>query len=156
MAKTVKYKSGGSVATKAKSGKTEPAASLEGKEGSCNNEGDMAKVCHDYEKLCSQCVAMENKLNKLQSSVKTFEMLLAAFNALTEKGIVKLEKPENKTPYWYIRAMPTVRSFDVVSAVWNDNTSDRYRYVKGNMYLEESVANKVKIALNEMLLKLDY
>ena len=105
MAKSVKYKSGGSVATKAKSGKTEPAASLEGNEGSCNNEGDMAKVCHDYEKFCSQCVAMENKLNKLQSSVKTFEMLLAAFNALTEKGIVKLEKPENKTPYWYIRAM---------------------------------------------------
>ena len=101
--------------------------------------------------LLEECSIASYKLDRMLDNFKFFPMLLSAFNALTDKGVVKLEKPEKGTDYWYIIALPTKKCFDVVACQWNDWTSDHYRYCKGNMYLDESVCNNVCQAMNEML-----
>lgn len=119
-------------------------------------QSDYDKVKRDYEQLSVRLVELKRKHDVMLSSVRTLEMLLASFNALILPNDVTLKKPEKGKPYWYIRAMSSIKRFEVVEVVWNDSTSDHYRYAKGNMYLASDVANKSCQALNIMLLKLSY
>lgn len=113
------------------------------------------KVSEKYNELCKHYASLKAEHETMLDTVKTLEILLASFNALTRKGEVKLLKPDNGTPYWYIRAMVTVKSFEVVTCSWNNWASDHYRYVKGNMFLDQRTAKRACQALNGMLLKLD-
>ena len=118
-------------------------------------QGEYEKVSKKYEELCKHFAELKVEHETMLDSVKTLEILLASFNALTSKGEVKLMKPNKGTAYWYIRAMATIKSFEVVTCSWNDWTSDHYRYVKGNMFLDQRTANSACQALNAMLSKLD-
>ena len=111
-------------------------------------EGRLQKVNAEIEALTKkrddlldECTSANVMLNRMLERIKFLPILLSAFNALTDKGDVKLEKPDKGAAYWYIRAMPTRKSFEVVACQWNDWTSDHYRYCKGNMFLDESVCN---------------
>ena len=124
-------------------------------------EGRLQKVNAEIEALTKkrddlldECTSANVMLNRMLERIKFLPILLSAFNALTDKGDVKLEKPEKGAAYWYIRAMPTRKSFEVVACQWNDWTSDHYRYCKGNMFLDETVCNNACQAMNEMLSEL--
>lgn len=104
--------------------------------------------------LFEECSAVSFKLNGMIENTKSLTMLLSAFNALTDKGDVKFEKPEKGTDYWYVRPMPTLKRFEVISCQWHDRTSDHYRYCKGNVFLDEDICNSVCVAMNEMLSEL--
>lgn len=119
-------------------------------------QADYEKVSKKYEELCKHYAELKVEQETMLSTVKTLEMLLASFNALTCKGEVKMMKPKKGTSYWYIRAMATVKSFEVVTCSWNDWTSDHYRYVKGNMFLDQKTANTACQAMNMMLSKLNH
>lgn len=102
--------------------------------------------------LKEELAAVESKLSRTLADMKYLPILLSAFNALTTaRGGVKLVKPENGSLYWYIRAMPNKKSFEVVDSQWNDWTSDHYRYCKGNMFLDEKTCIKACTAMNDML-----
>ena len=115
---------------------------------------EILKLTKQRDALLDECTSANATLNRILDRIKFLPILLSAFNALTEKGDVKLEKPEKGAAYWYIRAMPTRKSFEIVACQWNDWTSDHYRYCKGNMFLDESVCNNVCQAMNEMLSEL--
>ena len=117
-------------------------------------KGEYEKVSKKYEELCKHYAELKVEQETMLDTVKTLEMLLASFNALTSKGEVKLMKPEEDTPYWYIRAMATIKSFEVVTCSWNNWTSDHYRYARGNMFLDKRTAHRACHALNVMLSKL--
>ena len=125
---------------------------LEGKLLKLQAEYDDKKA--KYEELCKHYASLKVEKEEMLSTVKTLEVLLAAFNALTRKGEVKLMKPEIGTSYWYIRAMATVKSFEVVTCQWNDWKSDHFRYVKGNMFLDQKLAHAACTAMNVMLTEL--
>lgn len=105
----------------------------------------------EYAASCKALAEIMLKHEHLLGEVKQLRMLLAAFNALTRDDNVKLEKPDLHTPYWYIRAMPIAKSFEVVPCQWNNWRSDHYRYVQGNMFLDLFAANTACQALNKML-----
>lgn len=111
-------------------------------------------VKQKYQELCKHYLELKVEKENMLSLVKTLEMLLASFNALTRNGEVKLTKPEKGTPYWYIRPMATTKSFEVVTCSWNDWTSDHYRYVKGNMFLDQKTVNAACQSMNVMLSEL--
>ena len=141
--------------------KTKKSAVVKKKADGLTAEAKLLKVQHDYEavskkyeELCRHFAELKVECDTMLSSVKTLEMLLASFNALTRDGEVRLVKPTKGVPYWYIRAMATVKSFEVVSCTWHNWTSDHYRYVKGNMFLEHSAAIRACQALNIMLSEL--
>ncbi len=112
---------------------------------------DYARIKADYNELCKQYASLKVQEETMIEAVRSLEMLLASFNALTRKGDVKLTKPAEGTPYWYIRAMAPIKSFEVVPCQWNDWKGDHYRYVKGNMFLDQKTANMACTALNVML-----
>ena len=89
------------------------------------------------------------------SHVRSLEMLLAAFGALTGDGTVDVKVPRKGTPYWYIRSfMGPDPCFKVEYSTWIGGYSDKFRFVKGDFFLDEKVANKVCHALNAILVKL--
>jgi len=108
----------------------------------------------DDESLCESLAAVRKEHDRLLERVSTLRVLLSSFNALTDNGETVLAKPEVGTPYWYIRAMPTVRSFEIVPCTWNDWCSDHYRYAMGNMFLDQNTAVSACQALNLLLSKL--
>jgi len=150
---TKKKSSKKSTATQEKEKKVD-GRTVEGKLLKMQAEYD--KTSKKYEELCKHYAELKVEQETMLATVKTLEVLLASFNALTRKGEVKLMKPEKGTPYWYIRAMATIKSFEVVTCSWNDWTSDHYRYVKGNMFLDQKTANAACQALNAMLSELDH
>lgn len=85
------------------------------------------------------------------SYVKTLSLLLASFNALTADGRVRIRKPAGGTQYWFLRSLPSVERFGVVPWTWTDSRSDHARFVKGNVFLDEAVADKACNALNIFL-----
>lgn len=124
-------------------------------------EGRLQKINADIESLTKKRNALLEEyssasvmLKNMLERVKFLSILLSAFNALTDKGEVKLEKPEKGTAYWYIRSMPMSKHFEVVACQWNDWTSDHYRYCKGNMFLDVDVCHSACQAMNEMLSEL--
>lgn len=97
---------------------------------------------------------LQKDYDRLLSQSRMFDELLGAFGALTRNGDAKFSKPEKGTPYWYIRALGSVKRFEVVSCSWNDWWNDHYRYCRGNMYLDKFVCGKVCFVLNELLSEL--
>lgn len=77
----------------------------------------------------------------------------ASKKKITSKNLLLI--PDKGTPYWYIRSMAKVKSFEVATCLWNNWTSDHYRYVRGNVFLDQRSANSACQALNVMLSKLD-
>lgn len=132
----------------------EPVPSKEKKVDGRSVEGRLEKVKQDYSETCKHLAELKSEYNTLLGYVKTLEVLLASFNAMTRNGDVKLVKPDKGTSYWYIRAMPTIMSFEVIAWQWNDWQSDHYRYVIGNMFLDQSTAVRACQALNAMLQEL--
>ena len=138
-----------------------PVASKEKKTDGRTKEGRREKLQQEYDvlkgaykDLCKCYSELKVEHDALLERVKTLEVLLAAYNALTHKGEVKFVKPDKGTPYWYIRAMATIKSFEVVSCKWNNWTSDHYRYVKGNMFLDQRTAHMACTAMNAILMEL--
>ena len=114
----------------------------------------LEKVKAEYHATCKALAEVTVQRERLLNEVKHLRVLLAAFNALTREGDVKLEKPALNTPYWYIRAMPIAKSFEVVPCEWHDWKSDHYRYVQGNMFLDLYTANYACQELNAVLAEL--
>lgn len=104
--------------------------------------------------LLNEYASADAMLNRMLEHIKFLRTLLSAFNALTEKGNVKLEKPEKGADYWYIRAMPPRKSFEIVDCQWNDWKSDHFRYCQGNIFLDKSICKNVCHAMNELLSEL--
>ena len=117
-------------------------------------EGRLAKKKEEYETACRHLAEIKKEHERLFARVRTLEMLLASFNALTRKDDVPLVKPDKDTPYWYLFANPTVQRFDIIECSWKDWRSDHYRYVKGNMFLSYQTAVTACTALNTMLSEL--
>lgn len=118
------------------------------------NVQNMNEETDERETACKALAEIMVKHEQLLNEVKHLRMLLAAFNALTREDGVKLVKPAVDTPYWYIRAMSIPKSFEVVPCTWNDWKSDHYRYVQGNMFLDQAAANIVCQELNTLLAEL--
>lgn len=134
-----------------------PRKAAESKEGKVDGrtfEGRLEKVKAEYQSVCKSLSELRIERDKFLEEAKILRTLLASFNALTHDGDIKLVKPEVGTPYWYLRAMPTVKRFEVVPCQWNDWKSDHYRYVKGNMFLDLYTVNTVCQAANKMLAEL--
>ena len=115
---------------------------------------EITELTRQRDVLLNECSSVSVKLNRLLEHIKLLQVLLSAFNAIIYKGEVKLEKPVKGSSYWYIRAMSSRKSFEVVACQWYDCTSDHFRYCKGNMFLDESICNSACAAMNEMLREL--
>ena len=108
----------------------------------------------EYEKVSEDLAVARVRYDLLMRHISQLEVLLSSFNALTADGKVELVKPEMKSEYWYIRALPTIKRFGVVSWTWTDSRSDHYRYAKGNMFLDHATAENACNALNIFLSQL--
>lgn len=127
---------------------------VEGRESKIQSEYE--KVKKEYEELSAHLVRLKKEHKTMLSTVRTLEMLLASYNAIISSDDVTLMTPLKGTQYWYIRAMASIKRFEVVDAVWKNSTSDHYRYTKGNMYLDMKVAETACRALNIMLVKISH
>lgn len=119
-------------------------------------QSEYEKVKKEYEELSTHLVRLKKEHKTMLSTVRTLEMLLASYNAIISSDDVTLMTPLKGTQYWYIRAMASIKRFEVVDAVWKNSTSDHYRYTKGNMYLDLKVAEAACRALNIMLVKISH
>ena len=121
-----------------------------------SDEEALDRVKSEYADTCKALAVLMVKHERMLKEVKHLRMLLAAFNALTLDEGVKLEKPADNTPYWYLRVMPTGKAFEIVPCSWKNWGSDFFRYVQGNMFLDLYAANVACTALNRMLFSLSY
>ena len=92
--------------------------------------------------------------DRYYNEVKHLEMLLASFNALTDTGDVHIAFPPKNTTYYFIRAVTKEEYFEVFPCKWSGCKSDRYRFVKGNYFVDEDAAEKSCQAINKRLIEL--
>ena len=92
--------------------------------------------------------------DRYYNEVKQLEMLLASFNALTDTGDVHIAFPPKDTTYYFIRAVTKEEYFEVFPCKWSGCKSDRYRFVKGNYFVDEDAAEKSCQAINKRLIEL--
>lgn len=48
----------------------------------------------------------------------------------------RLEVPQKGTKYWYVRSTFGKKYFDVCECEWIGGISDKFRYCRGNFYLD--------------------
>lgn len=59
--------------------------------------------------------------------------------------------PEMYERYFYIAVQPSYGTFIVQEAIWRDYGSDKRRFVKGNCYMDKSLADELCALWNERL-----
>ncbi len=66
----------------------------------------------------------------------------------------RLEVPEKGTKYWYVRSTFGKQHFDVCECEWIGGISDKFRYCRGNFYLDKRTAESVCDAYNGLMARL--
>ena len=101
---------------------------------------DLSRARQSYEGLLKKCEAIK--------------LLLSSYYNLEVSDVGEVLVPERGTPYWYVRATFGRSYFDVCQCEWNGGISDKFRFCRGNFFLEEQAANLVCSSCNELMSRL--
>ena len=126
------------------------------------------------EQQCSEIITIEEKLRKLQqdyslaeqelSRVKleydrllkkceTVRLLLASYYSM-EEDTENIVVPPKGAAYWYVRSTFGRSYFDVCDCEWIGGISDKFRYCRGNFFLEKQTAQLVCDSCNTLMTRI--
>lgn len=114
-------------------------------------EDKLRKIQQDYALAEKELNRVQKEKERLLKKCDNIKLLLASYYNLEEKGSDKLLVPDLKTPYWYVRATFGKNYFDVAECNWIGGISDKFRYCRGNFFLDKHTADMVCNACNELM-----
>ena len=117
-------------------------------------EEKLRQIQRKYDDAMKELSRVQREHDKMLKKCENIKLLLASYYNLEETGTDKLLVPEKKTPYWYIRATFAKDYFDVCQCEWIGGISDKFRYCRGNFFLDESTANKVCASCNALMTRI--
>ena len=117
-------------------------------------EEKLRQIQRKYDDAMKELSRVQREHDKMLKKCENIKLLLASYYNLEETGTDKLLVPEKKTPYWYIRATFAKDYFDVCQCEWIGGISDKFRYCRGNFFLDESTANKVCASCNALMARI--
>ena len=117
-------------------------------------EERLKKLQKEYSLVLRNLSQARRSYEGLLKKCETIKLLLASYYNL-EAGVAgQVLVPERGTPYWYVRATFGRSYFDVCQCEWNGGISDKFRFCRGNFFLEEQAANLVCSSCNELMSRL--
>lgn len=117
-------------------------------------EDKLRQIQRKYDDASKELTRVQREHEKMLKKCENIKLLLASYYNLEEKGTDKLLVPEKKTPYWYIRATFAKDYFDVCQCEWIGGMSDKFRYCRGNFFLDEQTANMVCASCNALMARI--
>ena len=117
-------------------------------------EEKLSQIQRKYDDAMKELSRVQREHDNMLKKCENIKLLLASYYNLEETGTDKLLVPEKKTPYWYIRATFAKDYFDVCQCEWIGGMSDKFRYCRGNFFLDESTANKVCASCNALMARI--
>lgn len=118
-------------------------------------EEKLRKIQQEYSLAETGLEQVRKEYKNLLKKCENIKLLLASYYNLEEKGNTdKLLVPEKKTPYWYVRATFGRNFFDVYQCEWIGGISDKFRYCRGNFFLDEATAQKVCDSCNALMARI--
>jgi len=132
----------------------QPAASENVLMAVCTTEDKLRQIQRKYDEAVKELDRVQREHAKMLKKCDNIKLLLASYYNLEETGTDKLLVPEKKTPYWYIRATFAKDYFDVYRCEWTGGISDKFRYCRGNFFLDEKTANMVCASCNALMARI--
>ena len=118
-------------------------------------EEKLHKIQQTYNRTELALAHVQLELERMLKKCENVKLLLASYYNLEEKGNTeKLLVPEKKTPYWYVRATFGRNFFDVYQCEWIGGISDKFRYCRGNFFLDEGTAREVCDSCNALMARI--
>ena len=117
-------------------------------------EERLRKLQEEYSLASSGLSRIRQEYDDLLKKCRTIKLLLISYYNLEEDDTDNLLVPERGTPYWYVRATFGRSYFDVCQSEWIGGISDKFRYCRGNFFLEEQTANLVCNSCNALMARL--
>ena len=117
-------------------------------------EEKLRKLQHDYSLAVSELARARKEYGRLLKKCEPLQMLLSAFCTLEDAADGHIVVPVKGTPYWYVRATFGRSYFDVCQCNWIGGLSDKFRYCRGNFFLDEQTANHVCNSCNALIAKI--
>lgn len=117
-------------------------------------EEKLRQIQRKYDEAVKELDRVQREHAKMLKKCDNIKLLLASYYNLEETGTDKLLVPEKKTPYWYIRATFAKDYFDVYRCEWTGGISDKFRYCRGNFFLDEKTANMVCASCNALMARI--
>ena len=117
-------------------------------------EEKLRRLQRDYSQAENDLSRLQKEHARMLQKCNNIKMLLASYYNLEEKGTDKILVPERKTPYWYVRATFGNIYFNVVECEWIGGLSDKFRYCRGNFFLDRQTAEKVCDACNALMARI--
>lgn len=117
-------------------------------------EEKLRQIQRKYDDAVKELTRVQREHDKMLKLCDNIKLLLASYYNLEETGTDKLLVPEKKTPYWYVRATFAKDYFDVYRCEWTGGISDKFRYCRGNFFLDEKTANLVCASCNALMARI--
>lgn len=117
-------------------------------------EEQLRQIQRKYDDVLKELNRAERERDKMLKKCDNIKLLLASYYNLEETGTDKLLVPEKNTPYWYVRATFAKDYFDVYRCEWTGGISDKFRYCRGNFFLDEKTANMVCASCNALMARI--
>lgn len=103
-------------------------------------EQELSRVKLEYDRLLKKC--------------ETIKLLLASYYSMEEDATENIVVPPKGTAYWYVRSTFGRSYFDVCDCEWIGGMSDRFRYCRGNFFLEKQTAQLVCDSCNALMTRI--
>lgn len=132
----------------------QPAASEAALMAVSTAEEKLRQIQRKYDDAVKELTRVQREHDKMLKKCDNIKLLLASYYNLEETGTDKLLVPEKKTPYWYVRATFAKDYFDVYRCEWTGGISDKFRYCRGNFFLDEKTANMVCASCNALMARI--
>lgn len=116
-------------------------------------EERLRKLQEEYSIASTELSKTRKEYDELLRKCEAIRLLLVSYYNL-EENAEHLHVPEKGTPYWYVRATFGRSHFDVCQCDWIGGLSDKFRYCRGNFFLEERTANLVCNSCNALMARL--
>lgn len=113
-------------------------------------EEKLPKLQQDYSLAEQELSRVKLEYDRLLKKCETVRLLLASYynmEEVTENIVV----PPKGTAYWYVRSTFGRSYFDVCDCEWIGGMSDKFRYCRGNFFLEKQTAQLVCDSCNTLM-----
>lgn len=117
-------------------------------------EEKLRKLQQDYSLVEQELSRVKLEYDRLLKKCETIKLLLASYYIMEEDATDNIVVPPKGTAYWYVRSTFGRSYFDVCDCEWIGGMSDRFRYCRGNFFLEKQTAQLVCDSCNALMTRI--
>ena len=119
-------------------------------------EEKLRKLQQDYSLAEQELSRVKLEYGCLLKKCETVRLLLASYYSMEEDATENVVVPPKGTVYWYVRSTFGRNYFDVCECEWIGGMSDRFRYCRGNFFLEKQTAQLVCDSCNTLMTRIKH